>query len=162
MGKEPKTEWRYTHMYTHTHIYVINSLCYIGETNKTLQINYIPIKIILKRHNSFNQCKTMLLVTHTHKKRIKYGKVETGMDTVVIFAIYIWDLLPHLSPHLGFPYWLSGIESTCNAGDLLEMQVQSLVRKISWRRKWQPTPVFLPGKSHGQRSLGYSPWGHKE
>ena len=35
--------------------------------------------------------------------------------------------------------------------------------KIPWRRKWQPTPVFLPGKSHGQRSLaGYSPWGHKE
>ena len=32
-----------------------------------------------------------------------------------------------------------------------------------WRRKWQPTPVFLPGKSHGWRSLaGYSPWGHKE
>ena len=32
-----------------------------------------------------------------------------------------------------------------------------------WRRKWQPTPVFLPGKSHGQRCLeGYSPWGHKE
>ena len=31
------------------------------------------------------------------------------------------------------------------------------------RRKWQPIPVFLPGKSHGQRSLkGYSPWGHKE
>ena len=30
-----------------------------------------------------------------------------------------------------------------------------------WRRKWQPTPVFLPGESHGQRSLvGYSPWGH--
>ena len=37
------------------------------------------------------------------------------------------------------------------------------VRKIPWRRKWQPTPVFLPGKLHGQRSLvGYSPWGHKE
>ena len=33
----------------------------------------------------------------------------------------------------------------------------------NWRRKWQPTPVFLSGKSHGQRSLvGYSPWGHKE
>ena len=32
-----------------------------------------------------------------------------------------------------------------------------------WRRKWQPTPVLLPGKSHGQRSLvGYSPWGRKE
>ena len=37
------------------------------------------------------------------------------------------------------------------------------VRKIPWRRKWQPTPVFLPGKSNGQRSLaGYSPWGCKE
>ena len=34
-------------------------------------------------------------------------------------------------------------------------------RKIPWRRKWQTTPVFLPGKSHGQRSLaGYGPWGH--
>ena len=37
------------------------------------------------------------------------------------------------------------------------------VRKIPWRRKWQSTPVLLPGKSHGQRSLvGYSPWGRKE
>ena len=36
------------------------------------------------------------------------------------------------------------------------------VRKIPWRRAWQPTLVFLPGKSHGQRSLvGYRPWGHK-
>ena len=34
---------------------------------------------------------------------------------------------------------------------------------IPWRRKWQPTPVFLPGESHGQRSLeGYGPWGRKE
>ena len=37
------------------------------------------------------------------------------------------------------------------------------VWKISWRREWQPTPVFLPGEFHGQRSLaGYSPWGDKE
>ena len=37
------------------------------------------------------------------------------------------------------------------------------VGKIPWRRAWQPTPVFLPGESHGQRSLvGYSPWGHTE
>ena len=36
------------------------------------------------------------------------------------------------------------------------------VRKIPWRKKWQPTPVFFPGKSHGQRSLaGDSSWGHK-
>ena len=37
------------------------------------------------------------------------------------------------------------------------------VQKIPRRRKWQPTPVFLPGESHGQRSLvGYSPWCQKE
>ena len=37
------------------------------------------------------------------------------------------------------------------------------VRRIPWRRKWQPTPVILPEKYHGQRSLaGYSPWSHKE
>ena len=37
------------------------------------------------------------------------------------------------------------------------------VGKIPWRKKWQHTPVFLPGESHGQRSLaGYSPWGFKE
>ena len=37
------------------------------------------------------------------------------------------------------------------------------VGKISWRRKWQPTQVSFPGKSHGQRSLvGCSPWSHKE
>ena len=34
---------------------------------------------------------------------------------------------------------------------------------IYWRKKWQPIPVFLPGKFHGQKSLvGYSPWGDKE
>ena len=42
------------------------------------------------------------------------------------------------------------------------LQFDPWVRKIPWRRKWQPTPVFLPGKSHGEKHLaGYSPWGHK-
>ena len=40
---------------------------------------------------------------------------------------------------------------------------ETWVRKIRWRRKWQSTPVLLPGKFHGQRSLlGYSPWGRRE
>ena len=38
-----------------------------------------------------------------------------------------------------------------------------LIPPLKWRRKWQPTPVFLPGESHGQWSLaGYSPWSRKE
>ena len=44
-----------------------------------------------------------------------------------------------------------------------ETRFDPWVGKIPWRRKWQSTPVLLPGKAHGQRSLvGYSPWGHKE
>ena len=50
--------------------------------------------------------------------------------------------------------------SACNAGDPGSIPG---VGKIPWRRKWQPTPVFLPGESDGWRSLvGYNPWGHKE
>ena len=41
------------------------------------------------------------------------------------------------------------------------MRVRSLGGEDPWKRAWQPTPVFLPGESHGQRSLvGYSPQGH--
>ena len=44
-----------------------------------------------------------------------------------------------------------------------ETQVQSLGQEDSLKKKWQPTPVFLPVKSHGQRNLmGYSPWGCEE
>ena len=50
-----------------------------------------------------------------------------------------------------------------NPPAMQETQVDPWVRKIPWRRKWQPTPVFLPGESHGQRSLvGYSSRGHKK
>ena len=50
---------------------------------------------------------------------------------------------------------------SANAGDT-EIWVQSPFGKIPWRRKWQPTPVSLPGKFHGQRSpMGYSPWGRR-
>ena len=45
---------------------------------------------------------------------------------------------------------------------LVAQQLDPRVGKIPWRRKWQPTLIFLPEKFHGQRSLeGYSPWGHK-
>ena len=50
-----------------------------------------------------------------------------------------------------------------NLPAMQETQVQSLIRKIPWRRAWQPTPVFLPVEFHGQRSLvGYSPRGCKD
>ena len=60
----------------------------------------------------------------------------------------------HLSKAVGFPWWLGGKESTCQCR---RHGFDPWIGKIPWRRKWQPTPVFLPGKFHGQRSLaGYT------
>ena len=56
--------------------------------------------------------------------------------------------------------WRSGKESVCQMQETQETWVLS---KIPWTRKWQPTSVFLPGRSHGQRRLaGYIPWGCRE
>ena len=61
------------------------------------------------------------------------------------------------------PTWYSGKEYACQGRRHKRHRFNPWVRKIHWRRKWQLTPVFLLGKSHGQRSLeGYSTWDHKE
>ena len=56
-----------------------------------------------------------------------------------------------------------GEESACQCRRRKRCVFSPWVRKIPWKRPWQPIPVFLPGESYGQRSLaGYSPWGRKE
>ena len=63
----------------------------------------------------------------------------------------------------GIPRWFCGKESTCQPRKPKRHRFVPCVRKMHWRRKWPPAPVFLPGKFHGQRSLaGYSSWGHKD
>jgi len=54
---------------------------------------------------------------------------------------------------IGVPRWLSDKESACHGGRHKRLRLDPWVRKIPWNRKWQPAPVFLPGKFHGQRSL---------
>ena len=57
---------------------------------------------------------------------------------------------------LSFPSGSDGKEPTCNAGD------PGSIPGPERERKWQPTPIFLPGEFHGQRRLaGYSPWGRR-
>ena len=80
----------------------------------------------------------------------------------VLVGNYLWISLS--LTRLGFKlHWnrfIIGITLLCNE---MKTKFDPLVGKIPWRRKWHPTPVLLPGKSHGRRSLvGYSPWGHKE
>ena len=61
---------------------------------------------------------------------------------------------------IGLPRWFSGKETSCQCR---RHRFDPWVGKIPWRRKWQPTPVFLPGEFQGQRSLAcYSQWCRKE
>ena len=64
----------------------------------------------------------------------------------------------------GFPTGSVTKNPPANTGASRDMGLTpAWVGKIPWRRNWQLNPVFLPGKSHGQRSLaGYSPWGHSQ
>ena len=70
--------------------------------------------------------------------------------------------LPNKWNGRGLPWWLCSKAYSCNAGDHLQCRRRGFdlwVRKIPWRRKWELTLVFLPGKFHGQRSLAvYCPW----
>ena len=62
---------------------------------------------------------------------------------------------------MGFPGGIVVNNLLANAGEAKDAGSIPWVRKIPWRRKWQPTALYLPGNFHGQRSLaGYSPWGH--
>ena len=87
--------------------------------------------------------------------------------TLLVFALLqgtvkknTWYTLSYIG---GFPAGASGKESTCQCRGCKRPGFEPWVRKIPQRRKWQPTPVFLPGKFHGQRNLSrYSPWGRKE
>ena len=71
----------------------------------------------------------------------------------------------HISPRgtPGPPRWSSGREPASPCRRHKRHRFDPRVRKIPWRRAWHPTPVFLPGESHGQRSLaGCGPCGHTE
>ena len=93
------------------------------------------------------------ICTHTHTQILLYSRH-------CYFLFYPFDFFLMLAqPPKGFP-GLSGKEPACQCRRYKRHEFSPWVGKILWRRAWQPTPVFLPGKSHGQRRLvGYSPWG---
>ena len=80
-------------------------------------------------------------------------ELTAPMPTLFYF-LCIPQPLPTLPQGYHLTRWCSGKESASHCRRLVFNP---------WRRKWQPTPVLLPGKSHGRRAIvGYSPWGHKE
>ena len=102
--------------------------------------------------------------THHTRKRLIHliDVVSTSLS-----AVNRWDmkyLFGGISWHSGsFPGGPNGKESTCQYRRHKRHGIDPWVWNMPWKRKWQPTPVRLPGKFYGQRSLvGYSPWGPKE
>ena len=67
------------------------------------------------------------------------------------------------SYHVAGLVWGSGGSAVKNLPAMWDLWVRSLVRKIPWRKAWQPTPAFLSGESQGQKGLaGYSPYGQSQ
>ena len=105
-----------------------------------------------------------LLMTETC--RVTLGRKRDVADKLMILK---WKIILDFlggsfwGAVLGFCRWLSGKESTCQCRRRRRLKFDPWVGKILWRRKWQPTPVFLLGEFHGQRSLAsYSLCGCKE
>ena len=110
----------------------------------------------------FNQQSTLATQIYIWKKNpvfiekdccLRRPELSRSRESEIIVTIIFKGLLS----------WCSGEESASQCRRHKRRGFDSLVRKIPWRRKWQPPRVFLFGKSHGQRSLGgCNPWGHKE
>ena len=86
------------------------------------------------------------------------------LQTCIGFYVCVWACLKYLGKYQGVLLQVRVMVAQWQRVCLpsRRCRVSPWVGKIPWRRKWQPTPVFLPGKFYGQKSLvGYSPWGCK-
>ena len=89
--------------------------------------------------------------------------IEPGSPALQADSLLTELLLETANLLMGFPGGISGKEPVYQCNRLKIPAFDPYVGKILWRRTQQPTPVFLPGESHGQRCLAaYSPWGRKE
>ena len=118
--------------------------------------------------NHKGQCHTVALADMgTVSRRAGVGSMwdmVRGPDlTCYLFMKIKFYLTKIESICFGLPWWLSSKRIRLQCRRHKRREFDPWVGKIPWRRKWQPTPVFLPEKFHGQRSLvGHSPWGLKE
>ena len=103
------------------------------------------------------------LLEDRKEKRRKEKAVGGSSKVIGSHHLYVFAFVFELKySWVGLPRWRSGKDSACQCRRCKSCGFDPWVGKILWSRKWHPTPVFLPGESHGQRSLvGYSLWGPK-
>ena len=115
------------------------------------------IQVLIQRTNDYGAS-----VQSGHHGGLPVVTGWAGPLILVVLEVMFFYLLLIISI-LGFPGDINGKEPTCQCRRHRRRQFELCIRKIPWRRAWQPTPVFLPGESHRQRSLaGYSPQSCKE
>ena len=95
------------------------------------------------------------------------GITPSSLSSLALSGRFFTTSAPWETHIFSLPYAFlggtNGKEPACQFKRCKRPRFDLWVTKIPWRREWQPTPVFLPGEFHGQRSLvGYTPWGHKE
>ena len=111
---------------------------------------------LLSSHRLLDNCLSWVLVKSVfclliHTQSDVFWVTVHGMVSILVCLVFM------------APWWYGSKEPTCQGRRLKRHGFDPRVGKIPWRSKWQPTLIFLPGKSHGQRNLvGFSPWGCKE
>ena len=96
-------------------------------------------------------------------RRTFVGKVIVGFKTLNFELQNNISFYGFIIIYLGVSQVAQWVKSPSAMQEMQETRVRSWVGKIPWRGQWHPTPVFLPGKSHGSKSLvDCSPWGLKE
>ena len=102
--------------------------------------------------HSYQQCSSVPISSSFLPALVIFCLVDLHPSGCKVYLIVVFN-------RIGSPQWLSRKRICLQSRRHRRCRFDSSVEKIPWRRKWQPIPVFLSGKSHEQRSLvGYSPW----
>ena len=106
-----------------------------ADVERDRKQNFCQWVIMYNSTKSHSHFQPWLLDPHN----LALGNYHHVSDVDSNHTLFFWVLIP-----TGFPRWLSGKQSTCQCKRYKRHGFSPWVRKISWRRKWQPTPVFLP------------------
>ena len=132
MSSGPITSWEIDGGTVSDFIFLGSKITADGDCSHEIKRHFLLKRKVMTNLHSILKSRDITLLTKVH------------LVKAMVFLVVFW----------GLPYSSDSEESACNGGGF-----NCWVRKIPWRREWQPTPVLLPGKFHGQRSLeGYGPW----